>query len=752
MPQKTKPLQTNFTAGELSPRLEGRPDLASYFNGARQVQNAVIWPQGGFTRRFGTRKVQEVKDSTQNAYLMPFQFSVTDAYMLEYGEDYARFFKDGAALENPPGTPIEVVTPYSVADLADVQTRQSADVMYHTQPLHQPRKLQRLSDTEWFFNLVNFRPYPSVEEDKTFAATLTPGATTGTGVTFTASAAVFLSNTPNDEASDVGKQIISGVSKAVITATVSDTVVTADIIDDFADTDPIAAGDWALRGSPRARLDVRDKGPVETITKCQANVAAFRSDDVGKYLIVYGGVIQINEFISDQEVNGQILSELTDSDKDNPPQTELGTWTLEIPAWSTTRGWPECIEFHEGRLGFGGNRLEPTTWWLSSTDDFENFARGPLATDAVFYTVASRQVNVLEWMISDTFLFLGTAKNEHTAKGAGLDEPLGGDVIPAVRPAGNEGAASIQAQEVLNGSLFISKSRRRVSALRHTGGDLELPEDMTLVSEHLFTTPVAQTRMAYAQDPDYQVYVVREDGVLLVLTYRPSEEVSAWARWVTDGAVESVAVQRHPDGDRDQVWLIVNRTIDGATKRYIEVVEDRMAAYASEPVSNQGLQFDCATLLTGVTDPVITGLEYLEGKTVGIKQDGYDRGDKTVSGGTVTLDDTLEGGSTVELGLRYTMVVETMRPGVEGTSIEGVPRSWDKVLLRVQDTKGGTLNGEALSYSKDGLFTGNLLVEGIGWSRDGYVEIRQDQAYPMSVVMFAGELSYGDRMGGDYDP
>ena len=96
---KASPTFSNFTAGELSPKLDGRTELQKYFNGAKQLQNFLVVPQGGATRRPGTQFIAETKTSANAARLIPFEFNVTQAYVLEFGNNYFRIYKD---FENIP--------------------------------------------------------------------------------------------------------------------------------------------------------------------------------------------------------------------------------------------------------------------------------------------------------------------------------------------------------------------------------------------------------------------------------------------------------------------------------------------------------------------------------------------------------------------------------------------------------------------------------------------------------------------------
>ena len=142
---------TNFTAGELSPRLDGRTDLQKYFQGCKTLQNMVVHPHGGATRRPGTKFIAETKSSGE-ARLIPFEFSTTQTYVLEFGNTYMRVYKDGGQVLNS-GTVVEISTPYSAAEANELKFTQSADVLYIVHPSHQPRKLSRSSHTSWTLSL-----------------------------------------------------------------------------------------------------------------------------------------------------------------------------------------------------------------------------------------------------------------------------------------------------------------------------------------------------------------------------------------------------------------------------------------------------------------------------------------------------------------------------------------------------------------------------------------------------------------------
>jgi len=239
-------IQTSFCGGEWSPLLEGRVDLQKYSTAMYRMENFVIVPHGPATFRTGFRFIEETKTSATASRLIPFVYSVDDAYVLEFGAIYIRVYKTQAQVLSG-GSAYEIVSPYAAADVAKIRYTQSADVLYLFHPSYAPRKLSRVSDTDWTLSIINFRPPPTSEVGSSPAATLTPSATTGEGITLTASVGVFLEG-------DIGRTITSGTARASITGFTSTTVVTADVIDDFADTSAIASGSWTLEGSPNATI------------------------------------------------------------------------------------------------------------------------------------------------------------------------------------------------------------------------------------------------------------------------------------------------------------------------------------------------------------------------------------------------------------------------------------------------------------------------------------------------------------------
>jgi hypothetical protein len=223
---------TNFTGGELSPRLDGRNDLAKYASGCSTLENLVVYPHGSAARRPGTNFVAEVKDSTKKTRLIPFEFSTTQTYMLEFGNQYIRFYKDNGQILSG-GSAYEISTPYLEAELFDLKFAQSADVMYICHPNHEVEKLSRTGHTSWSLTDVDFTKGPFLDPNTT-GTTLTPSNAATGSRTITASAVTGINSGSGFLATDVGRQIHFNDGYGVITAVGSTTSITVNVTTAFA--------------------------------------------------------------------------------------------------------------------------------------------------------------------------------------------------------------------------------------------------------------------------------------------------------------------------------------------------------------------------------------------------------------------------------------------------------------------------------------------------------------------------------------
>jgi hypothetical protein len=247
-------LVQKFNAGELSPRMEGFVGFDRYPSGFRVLENMLPLPQGPVTRRPGSRYVNLVKTEPNRTALIEFEFSTVQAYMIEVGHQYFRFYKDLGVIESPPGVPVEVATPYATADLFDGANRkrlrhaQSADVLYLFHGSFCPRKLSRSSHTSWSLATIAFTDGPYLDQNADAAKTLVASAASGS-VTVTAAGHAPFAATDAPSAANPGRLIRmkNGANWAwlQITAFTSATVVTA-TVKGATGAPVVATADWML--------------------------------------------------------------------------------------------------------------------------------------------------------------------------------------------------------------------------------------------------------------------------------------------------------------------------------------------------------------------------------------------------------------------------------------------------------------------------------------------------------------------------
>ena len=244
---KVSPIQTNFNGGEISPLLFGRPDLDKYRAGLQTCLNFIPLIQGPIERRPGTVHIVEVKTSSKATRLIRFEFSTTQAYILEMGDLYFRVIKDNGQVTSG-GSPVEVVTTYVEADLFELKFTQSADTLYVTHPSYKPRKITRTSDTAWTITDITFSDGPFLNTNAE-ATTLALSSTSGS-VTVTASAVTGINGGDGFQTTDIGRQIrfqdpAGDWTYLTITARASTTSVTATIDGPNASAGT-ATTDWRL--------------------------------------------------------------------------------------------------------------------------------------------------------------------------------------------------------------------------------------------------------------------------------------------------------------------------------------------------------------------------------------------------------------------------------------------------------------------------------------------------------------------------
>jgi hypothetical protein len=505
-------LSRSFAAGEITPELFGRLDLAAFQTGLATCRNFITLPHGPAANRPGFEFVREVKTSSARTRLVNFAFSNTQTFALEFGPGYVRFHTQGATLLSG-GAPYEVATPYAEADLFDLHFVQSADVLTITHPNYAPRELRRLAATNWTLTAITF--VPSINPPAGQAAAATAGSGTASPINH-----VY-----------------------VITALAIDTL-----------EESVASGTCT------ANNDLALDGAYNSVTWAAAT-SATRYNVYKKSNGLFGYIGQ--------------TSELTFKDDNIIPDVSRTPPELSNP-FTGSGNYPGAVSYYEQRRAFGGTANKPQNMWLTRSATESNLSASiPVRDDdAISFRIAAREANSIRHIVplSELILLTGNAEWKVTSVNSDALTPTS----LQVKPVTYIGASNVQPVVTGASLLYPAAKGGRVRELVYTqsaAGSVGYSNtDVSLMAPHLFDFKTI-TDLAFARTPYPIVWAVSSDGTLLGLTYVPEQKVAGWHRHDTDGVFESVAVVT--EGSEDAVYVVVRRTIGGVQRRYVERMHSR---------------------------------------------------------------------------------------------------------------------------------------------------------------------------------
>lgn len=421
--------------------------------------------------------------------------------------------------------------------------------------------------------------------------------------------------------------------------------------------------------------------------------------------------------------------------------------------------YPSVAAFHQQRLWVGGSNDNPNVFYASQTGDFENFNKSRPAKDddSLEFSLYSNQINIINWITSFGDLLMGTAGAEFRVKG---DEG-GGAITPSSVDAQLQsawGSASLRPVVIGNSVLHVQRQGSTVRDLFYSlEKDGYAGNDLSVLANHLFDGHTIVS-WAYQQEPDSVIWAVRDDGVLLGLTYLKEHEIWGWHRHITDGTVKSVCVVGGEIEDR--LYMMVDRNIDGATKYYIEKLQPKWKA--KDGIEN-AFYVDCGLTYTGAETDTISGLGHLEGEEVIVLADGSPVNELlTVEEGSITIPVSA---NTIHVGLPYRGILAPLPfelTSEAGTS-QGQERDIGEINIRLDQSVGGKVGSanidtaiadvdlDPILYDAAELgnpvepFTGLKEITSNGGVEDELsIYIVQDQPLPLNVLAVIAETDYGD--------
>ena len=412
--------------------------------------------------------------------------------------------------------------------------------------------------------------------------------------------------------------------------------------------------------SPKHAFSLSSSNPNATITpdavdgtvNITASAVVFASSNVDQYINVLNGFgrARVVEFVSGTVV--KVVTEFPFFEAD--VAIASGSWELEIgyeDVFSSTRGFPRTCTFHEGRLFFGGSKSLPNALFGSKIGDFFKFkTHEALDDDALFVSIATDSVNAITAMRSGRDLQIFTTDAEFFVPQADLDPITPSNLVikNATRRGSKEGIKPVSAE---GGTLFIQREGKALREFLFSDVDLNYQaNNISLLSSHLLKTPRSMAlRVATSTDDGDQLLITNDlDGTMAVFSILRSQNVVAPSEFITDGKFLDVAV------DITDIYVVTERTINSATKRYVEMFDDQRTTDANIQYFSGATAPDQAK----PSNTTCSSLSHLEGKTVNVVRDNFVLTDKTVASGAITLDAVPT--TFVEVGLPYSVEVKTL--------------------------------------------------------------------------------------------
>lgn len=567
---------------------------------------------------------------------------------------------------------MSLTTPWSTSALDNIKYDQSGDIIFVAGGSSlQQYKIERRATRSW--SVVKYET-----EDGPFQTmnvgpiTITPSVLTGNG-TLTASKALFRSGdvgelialTSTGQSATKSMTVLNDATNSIlvegVSATRSFSVVitgltgtgnTVTLQQSFDGTTWATSGGSAILTSGGSSVtadlvvnvnDGLDNQTVYYRLKCTTYASGTTVSTITITTGSVRGICRVTAYTSNTVVSMEVLSDLGGT-------TAVTDW--EEGLWSDYRGWPSAVAFHEGRLWwFGKDRVVG-----SVSDGYYSFDHTVTGDSApINRTIGKGPINTINWALSLQRLVIGGQSAELTCRSTSLDEPI----TPTnfnLKEASSQGSQSPQAVAVDAKGVYVQRGGTRVFELDWADNGIDY------TSKHLsaLIPEIGQPRiirLSVQRQPDTRIHCLRSDGTVALLVYDKVENVICWCEVETTGAtglVEDIMILPGDSGDEeDHVFYVVNRTIGGATKRYIE-----QWAFESDCINGAlNLVADSYITYTGAATTNITGLSHLEGQVVDVWANGSDVGHDendarlyTVSGGAITL---ATAATNVVVGLPY---------------------------------------------------------------------------------------------------
>lgn len=803
-------LQADFSKGQISQLLGARADVDFWRQSLFECVNFQVLTHGGLRRRSGTRFIAEVANSTALARIFPFKFSEAQSYVLSFNGGKIRFIAQRGVV----GAPYEISHPYADGDLDRISYTQFNDVAYLAHKAYAPQKISRLGDTNWTIGDVVLNDGPYLSAPTTVAtltpsargsispfmtSNSTPSGTVAsdngdtnafrafdgqatTAHTKTNSTFGWISYTPPAPViadaywivafSNVGNtpanwtfEGYDGSDWIVLDSRQSETGFRRGTRRFYEFKNETAFQAYRLRwegventgdnpSANIAELGIHEKAENQSPFNLTAssttginNDAGFLPSDVGRSIRLKGsdGRWRWARVIS--RVSSTVVT-IRLYDHALPDFGPISQW--QFGAFSDSAGFPACVTLFNERLMWARTAAEPVTVYGSKQGNFDEYGVSdpPVDTDGIKITLLSSGMNEIVWLAGDEDLVTGSAGQIRTVGPSDITKSFSATNVTQ-RKGPTSGADHLQPLSIGGVTLYAGAGATKIRELVMGEQNRYVAPELSLLGEQFFKSGIVD--WAFAERPDPTIYCVMGNGELVGVTYDREQRVVGFARHaVAKGFVESVAVVPSPMQGYEDVHLVVRRTINGQTKRYIEVLERPFDGDID--TVHDAFHVDCGLSYDGAAITTVTGLDHLEGEEVSVLADGGVVDDLVVSGGSITLP---YAASKISVGLRYKsrgVTLPIAGPQQDGTlfgrkrTVQGVgidvlnsgavmmgaygSENWTPPLYAQIYKTGDTLFGNAVQL-QSGVVP--CQIDGSWIEGDGKIVFETDQPLPLLI-------------------
>jgi hypothetical protein len=490
-----------------------------------------------------------------------------------------------------------------------------------------------------------------------------------------------------------------------------------------------------------------DESTYSSTATCSNNLY-----DTGAYNTINwsaaSGAVRYNVYKLYNGLYGYIGQTTGTTFKDNNIAADVSVTPPEINAPFTGAGnYPGAVSYFEQRRCFGGTTNSPQTLWMtrSGTESSLNYSIPTRDDDSIQFRVAAREANTIRHIVPLSSLILLTSSAEWRVTSVNTDAITPSSL--SVKPQSYIGANNVQ-PVIVNNNLIFAAARgghvREFAYAMQVGG--YMTGDLSLRAPHLFDNYDIKD-MAFAKSPQQIIWAVSTSGKLLGLTYVPEHIVGAWHQHDTDGTFESCCTVA--EGAEDALYVIVQRTINGSSKRYVERMASRQFIDPAD-----AFFVDAGLVYSGTAATTISGLTHLEGKTVSILADGAVHPQRVVTSGSITLD---VAASKVLVGLPITADIQTLPLAFEAEAFgQGRVKNVNQVWLRVYRSSGIFVGPSADELVEAKQRTTEVygappalkseevrVMVTPTWADNGQVYVRQSDPLPLTIVSMTLEVAIG---------